>query len=150
MSSKQTPSGLIIPVDFRKNAATEPAAAPQEPKKSPFERLSDLILGEEHSDVTLMEMIAHAAITVPGGQLCYVFASHARDILHAATDQDLSYSQIILEIYRRTFFSKEHDAIYGGISLYMEDEDVRDRFVSFLETSFATQGTDVSMIKKPE
>lgn len=152
---KKTPFGIVIPADFGAKATDKQSDslcdfAESNPDGGPtaFSRLAALIRGEEHTDISFMDMIVNAAAT-GNAAYCHVVAAHARDVLQEYEEQDTNYAEIILEVYRRTFFSEEHRDRFP-VSFYIDTEERRAAFVAYIETSMHTQGSNVSMIKKPE
>lgn len=150
MSNPQNRSGIVLPVDFRKKAPEAEPATQEAPKATPFERLEVLIRSEAHSDVSVMDMIAQGV--AHDQTYGFVLASTARDVLADSSGQDISYADVMLEMYRRIFFDPNTAARYN-LSFYMETPEKQEKLVAFLETSMAVRAQpdgNVEMIKKPE
>lgn len=99
--------------------------------QSLFAELETIIRAEEHTDVDLMDIIGGFAKTSP--QVAHAIAMHSRDILGTSTDSDVSYTDLICECYRRTFFDPEMSMRYGTDFLSTDIRMLR-QFVDYMKT----------------
>lgn len=99
--------------------------------QSLFAELETVIRVEEHTDVDLMDIIGGFAKTSP--DVAHAIAMHARDILGTSTDTDVSYTDIICECYRRTFFDPEMSARYRT-DFISKDLRMLRQFVDYMKT----------------
>lgn len=77
-----------------------------------FKPLEAYIRTEEYTDIDLFNMIGEYAAIAP--HVAQALAFQTRDILKSDFGgDDRSYTDILVELYWRTFFSPEHAGIYG-------------------------------------
>lgn len=78
-----------------------------------FAPLQQRLQAKEYTDVDLLELIGEFAGHDP--RVAQALAFHARDILveHDQASQEVQYSCVLVEVYRRTFFDEETAKKYG-------------------------------------
>ncbi len=100
----------------------------QQEINSHFERLAAAVRQQEHTDVDFFHMIGEMVSVEP--RVGAAFAFHARDILGSSTE-DVNYSELVIEVYRRTFFDNEQSKKYNT-AYFADDPVMAKNFVDFL------------------
>ena len=93
-----------------------------------FER--EYLRTQEWTDIDLFTMIGHFA-TVDSG-IASALSLHTADIL-SSTQEEVDYTYLVGEVYRRTFFDIEHAQKYGT-AMIANDPDRLKHFVNYLIT----------------
>lgn len=110
-----------------------------------FEPVAAAICRQDLSIGDLLNIIGGFAGTSP--RIAQAMAFHARDFmgeLDDARDDTRTYSNIIAETYRRTFFDEEQATKYGTEALYEQGPETLKSFADHLLSCFAM---DVAMDK---
>lgn len=102
----------------------------QNEMQSLFNELADILRTEEHTDVDLMDVIAGFTKDPQTSFIGHAFLMHSRDILGTSTE-DLNYTDIIIECYRRTFFDAEMAERYGT-NIFINDIHMARDFVGYM------------------
>lgn len=93
-----------------------------------FAPLENHIRTEEHTDAGLFRFIA--TVTLQSARHGYAMAMHAADIIEEMGGEDLSYTDIVVHVYWRTFFSRDHAKTYHTPDM-VDSPDMLDSFVRF-------------------
>lgn len=75
-----------------------------------FAQIAEVIRAETHNDATIFRMIAEMTMAAPGFTAAFSF--NVANVLDEATGE-IDYTEVVVEAYRRTLFSKEHAEKYG-------------------------------------
>jgi hypothetical protein len=81
------------------------------PNMTVFEPLRKVLSEHTYFDYNLYDIIADFAVVQP--QVAYAMASHARDITQFEADDDMTYTDLVTEVYWRTFYDVEKSKQYG-------------------------------------
>jgi hypothetical protein len=108
------------------------------PKEGPnmqvFEPLRQVLAKQTFFDYTLYDIIADFVTVQP--QVAYAMASHARDITQHEADEDMTYTDLVIEVYRRTFYDPDKSKEYGT-SFYADDPAMLQQLTNFMVDSYA-------------
>lgn len=94
-----------------------------------FEPVEAYIRTEEHTDSSLFRFVAALAESAP--PFAAAFSRHIADIIDEMGADDLTYSDIMVHAYWRTYFSPEHAGKYGTDEL-AHDRAKLQHFASYL------------------
>lgn len=89
-----------------------------------FAPLKHAIEQQELSDVDLLDFIGGYALDNP--RITQALAFHARDYLIEAGSSDVTYSAVIAEVYRRTFFDPDTSKLYGTDGVFASRDALRE------------------------
>lgn len=114
-----------------------------------FRPLKDRLEGSDLTDIDLVELIGGFAVSSP--PVAQALAYHARDFMRECNAAELvaSYSSIIAETYRRTFFDAEHAVTYGTTEMLDKGPEMLKAFTAYLVCCIDMddhQGTSVNFM----
>lgn len=100
-----------------------------------FEPLKQALMARSYSAADVFHIIGGFAETSP--PVAQAMAFHCRDIVAAAEAEgtEYTYKEVLVEMYRRTFFALEHAEKYGTANLIEQGEDMLRSFADYLITS---------------
>lgn len=97
-----------------------------------FDRFAEAVKGSDVSEAYFLEIIGEFAQDIPA--IATSLSFHARDAINELDDDgELTWGEILLEAYRRTFFDPGFTHMYGGYTI--PDEKLIE-FVDFLSMGF--------------
>lgn len=97
-----------------------------------FERFdTEYIRTQEWTDVDLFALIGNFAVVAP--DIAHALSFHARDIL-ADSSEDIDYTDLVSQVYMRTFFEPANAAKYGTGHYAGEDGERLPHFVDYMIT----------------
>lgn len=103
-----------------------------------FTRLeAEYIRTEEWTDIDIFTLVGNFCDADPN--IARALAFHSRDVLHEAGDVELNYTDVVVEVYRRTFFDPAEAAKYGTERFTDNTHGHLDVFVDHMITSKAKQ-----------
>ncbi len=109
-----------------------------------FAPLHDNLIAQQLTDVDLLDLIAGFTGTNP--TYAHAITSHARDFMaeRNAAGEEVSYSAIISEAYRRTFFDRETAETYGTQGMLDQGDEMLEAFVNHLLVSHAMDSHQIA------
>lgn len=109
-----------------------------------FAPLHANLIAQQLTDVDLLDLIAGFTGTNP--LYAHAIASHARDFMTEsnAAGEEVSYSAIISEAYRRTFFDRETAETHGTQGMLDQGEAMLEAFVNHLIVSHAMDSRQIA------
>jgi hypothetical protein len=109
-----------------------------------FDRLSnDYLRKEQWTDIEIFTLIGNFADAEP--VIARALSFHTRDVLHEAGENEIDYTDVACEVYRRTFFDPEQATKYGT-EHFTANGEILDHFVSYLVTMFTAQDAGANVI----
>lgn len=121
-----------------------PATTMDKKMQAIFAPLHANLIAQSLTDVDLLDLIAGFTGTNP--TYAHAIASHARDFMNEsnAAQSEVSYSAIISEAYRRTFFDRETAETYGTQGMLEQGEEMLQAFVNHLLVSHAMDSHQIA------
>lgn len=109
-----------------------------------FAPLHDNLIAQQLTDVDLLDLIAGFTGTNP--TYAHAITSHARDFMteRNAAGEEVSYSAIISEAYRRTFFDRDTAETYGTQGMLDQGDEMLEAFVNHLLVSHAMDSHQIA------
>jgi hypothetical protein len=105
-----------------------------------FLPLSQHIEKEEYHDTDMFQLIGDYAVVAP--HIARALALHTRDLITEEGDGDMTWTDIVVQVWYRAFFSPTHAALYGTQQM-VHDPIALTNFVKYVIDPTSVNADDV-------